>query len=1134
MNTSNRLITDYFNYSLTINKSDVINNTFTHSLDRTIRYPDNTFITRVDITLINNGKPIVNNITSSNVIIREDTQQQLQFPAGYYTLDQLFASINSIANISFMNYGEYYGHCHLGDPIDFSQAPEIQRILGFNNSIAEGISDHLVDITQGYELVNIYSSLIATTDQQKCPLATIRVEDAHENNSVTLYTEIPINSFYIQNIVYTFDNGHGIPFTPNCNVRINMTLNTFANVISDKANEAYNMITTINSSELNNGHYIKKLDSPIQFSADDTIIKRVSVLLDAKVFNIDTDQTVSIDRKKYTVPAGSYSAEALLALLNSFGDAVFYYIADGEDAFKVNIKNITSIDFTNAEQLQSVLGFAKAHETVIDTTFKYPVKDTKISFYYNDQNTSDAIYLEDGYYSEDAFFNHIQERFSHYNALKPVFIAKGEKYWELSSLNRFGFKGFSGQTENFKSNHFLKAMQYGQYSFGGLLTSMTIPRMTLCVKYFDLRNNLISSHQYVINSLVYSRSDIIKILKRALNNNSQDTIFMSNGETIYTNSNIKANLEIYFDDGSKHPLIEIPEISSTNSYTLPQIYYQRIPRISDNFHNGYRFSSTKVIEVDGLGDSIYMKSDFSFFVDIKDNLGVEESHQYTIPSGTYTMKEYCDHLITALNQNAKGQWSYTNTSRIYTFTRLSSLEVQAKFSGKGTHGPGIITGALLPPNYVSTFTIKQNKDTFYLDYITLPKDTPFTIQVLDVDSSPRSFSIPKGSYSISWLLENVRTLVRTTYQPIIDPECEINKFNLFLSYTQPTCVRIERNYKSFKFGGELFDKYIKSFQVTKDSSDSNFYRVIHYAYKFPSEAVIPAGYYNFEEYHEQIYNSFKNLYADYNSLKNLFTFTKNMDNNTNTYDVRINSGVKFTISNVYGIWGRTRNSKDWAYCRFHLEELPYYLQAPTEDLVLEVRRDATSTKTTRYQVDLPANNYKSQVEYITAVGNLIESVCASHFTLYYDTDYFVIHCDTPFIVSGSIADRLGISTNVFEPTAIVSYEDLAKIDVTKVKSESTLNITNNHENMLIYTTFTKGNYCFDRTFICNFRIENQEGKSYLRTNDLNIPVKTGSIDQIDYFLMQADGQTPFKFSGNLVISLELQNGNTEHGSLIFV
>ena len=250
--------------------------------------------------------------------------------------------------------------------------------------------------------------------------------------------------------------------------------------------------------------------------------------------------------------------------------------------------------------------------------------------------------------------------------------------------------------------------------------------------------------------------------------------------------------------------------------------------------------------------------------------------------------------------------------------------------------------------------------------------------------------------------------------------------------------------------------------------------------------------------------------------------------------IPINSGVKFTISNDYGIWGRTRNSKDWTYCRFHFEELPYYLQAPTEDLVLEVRRDATSTKTTRYQVDLPANNYKSQVEYITAVGNLIESVCASHFTLYYDTDYFVIHCDTPFIVSGSIADRLGISTNVFEPTAIVSYEDLAKIDVTKVKSESTLNITNNHENMLIYTTFTKGNYCFDRTFICNFRIENQEGKSYLRTNDLNIPVKTGSIDQIDYFLMQADGQTPFKFSGNLVISLELQNGNTEHGSLIFV
>lgn len=1119
MNTSKKLITDYFNYSLTINHSDIINNSYTHSLNRTIRYPDNTFITRVDITLINNGQPIVNNITSSNVIVRTDTQQQLQFPAGYYTLKQLFASINTIASISFLDQGEYFGHCELHDSIDFSQAPEIQRILGFNNSIATGISNNLVDITQGFEILNIYSSLIATTDQQKCPLATIRINDALDNNSVTTYTEIPINSFYIQNIVYTFDK------TPNCDIRINMTLNTFANVISDKANEAYNFTTNINSSELSNGHYLKKLDSPIQFSADDTIIKRVSVLLDAKVFNIDTDQTVSIDTRNYTVPAGSYSAEALLALLNSFGDAIFYYIADGEDAFKVNIKNVTSIDFTNAEQLQSVLGFAKTHETVIDTTFKFPVNDTKISFYYNDQNTSDAIYLEDGYYSEDAFFNHIRERFSHYNALKPVFIAKGEKYWELSSLNKFGFKDFPGQTNNFKSNHFLKAMQYGQYSFGGVLTSMTIPRMTLRVKYFDLRNDLISSHQYVINALVYSRSDIIKILKRALNNNTQDTIFMSDGETIYTTSNIKANLEIYFDDGTKHPLIEIPEISSSNIYTLPKIYYQRIPRISDNFHNGYRFSSTKVLEVDGLGETIYIKHDLPFYVNIKDNLGVEESHQYTISSGSYTMKEYCDHLITALNQNAKGQWSYTNTSRIYTFTRLSSLEVQVKFSGKGTHGPGIIEGALLPREYVSTFTIKQNKDTFYLEHITLPKDTPFTVQILNIDPSPRSFSIPKGTYSVGWLLDNVRSLVRTTYQPIIDPDCEINKFNLFLVYTLPTCVRLSKNYKPFKLGGELFDKYLKSFQVTYDS---NFYSIIYYAYKFPSEAVIPAGYYNYEEFKSTVYNSFVNLYKDYVALKDLITVGRDED------EVSFRNGVQFTVGGDRGIWGRTRNRGDWAYCRFHLEELPYYLQAPTENLVLEVRRNTTSTKTTRYQVDLPANNYKSQVEYITAVGNLIESVCASHFTLYYDTDNFVIHCHTSFIISGSIAERLGISTNVFQSTAMIPYEDLAKTDIPKVKSESTLNITNNHENMLIYTTFTKGNYCFDRTFICNFRIENQEGKSYLRTNDLNIPVKTGSIDQIDYFLMQADGQTPFKFSGNLVISLELQNGNTTHGSLEFI
>ena len=73
MQTNNRLITDYYNYSLTIDYENIKNNSYIDYLRRNVKYNENTFITKVDITLINRGAPIINNITTEQRVLNEET-----------------------------------------------------------------------------------------------------------------------------------------------------------------------------------------------------------------------------------------------------------------------------------------------------------------------------------------------------------------------------------------------------------------------------------------------------------------------------------------------------------------------------------------------------------------------------------------------------------------------------------------------------------------------------------------------------------------------------------------------------------------------------------------------------------------------------------------------------------------------------------------------------------------------------------------------------------------------------------------------------------------------------------------------------------------------------------------------------
>ena len=412
MQTNNRLITDYYNYSLTIDYENIKNNSYIDYLRRNVKYNENTFITKVDITLINRGAPIINNITTEQRVLNEETGETYTFPIGYYTLEELFAKLNTFCEISFFSYGEFFGRTKLETILNFTNAQELKKILGFINSpdIVSGISEDLVDITQGYEELRVYSSMIKTSDQQRCPLAVIRIDDPRSCNNFSTYCEIPINTYFLSSIVYTFENGFSQEFTPNCNIRINLSLNTFSTVTSDKVDTSYSLLSCINSGEVDSdGVYSKKLEQPIRFNSEDTFIRQTSILFDGKVYNLPEDQILKINGKRYIIPKGSYNSRELLAKLNSLCSSLFSFVTEGENAYMLKIEDFNTIDFSSAKGLASILGFTGNEYQSKEGGDKYQLITGENTFKLTVGHGIHYLDVQTGIYSESEFIRKLEK-----------------------------------------------------------------------------------------------------------------------------------------------------------------------------------------------------------------------------------------------------------------------------------------------------------------------------------------------------------------------------------------------------------------------------------------------------------------------------------------------------------------------------------------------------------------------------------------------------------------------------------------------------------------------------------------------------------------------------------------------------
>ena len=162
-----------------------------------------TVIYKIDVSIEENSQfsgsyddpaqSIINNIfTTQNLIVNN---QSITIPPGFYSLENLFAIINqqSIA-ISLIKNEENAYHTKTSTTFDFTNAREIQEILGFNKAVvsSESISTNPANITRGLNVIQLYSSI--TNSDTDIPIVTIKIDNPLESFHQSYETNINVKN----------------------------------------------------------------------------------------------------------------------------------------------------------------------------------------------------------------------------------------------------------------------------------------------------------------------------------------------------------------------------------------------------------------------------------------------------------------------------------------------------------------------------------------------------------------------------------------------------------------------------------------------------------------------------------------------------------------------------------------------------------------------------------------------------------------------------------------------------------------------------------------------------------------------------------------------------------------------------
>lgn len=391
-------------------------------------------IYKVDISIdVPSSHALFNNITEKQIVVVNGNSIIIE--SGFYTLPVLLSKLNSTGNnVSLITSESSAYHIQTHVNIDFASANEIRDIFGYaNNSVSSNtISDYPANITRGLNVVHLCSSIV--NSDADTPLATIKIEDPCVDFHQTIHTCVSLNCNNLSYIDVVFRNVSGESISLNAeNITVTMFIKCFEefdNLQSenDFSGSMFNLTTNIPC--LEDGKFDHKLDRPITLNRGKIV--NANFLINGKIKNLSSDQEVVINNVKYVIPAGSYSLQMLLAVLNSKSSAVFSYVQSGKDAYKLTVSNCNHLEFLTSE-LANMLGFGVGIVTGNEggNLIRYQLREDNCEFRLRLNGAQYGLFVVNGNYTEDEFFNALLNAIKKY--VPDCTMNKTEKYYEFKS-----------------------------------------------------------------------------------------------------------------------------------------------------------------------------------------------------------------------------------------------------------------------------------------------------------------------------------------------------------------------------------------------------------------------------------------------------------------------------------------------------------------------------------------------------------------------------------------------------------------------------------------------------------------------------------------------------------------------------
>ena len=706
--------------------------------DKDYEFPVNSFITDITVSIEpkNEGEPIFYNVEQTNCIQVRDSYshyQAIYIPKGCYELDQLTALLNDnlIAydvTIDIITSGENYGKAKITLLLDgvlpdikFELAPDIMRIYQFNSEYYKGtyISNNVVDITSGLQNLSIYSpivkaaieSVMHSKNNLLCTMQITNITGTNTQQFNNVFIPVQRYSSHTPFVVISTETNNRVTFNARMIIHMNVS------VIQPHL-KTDNVDDVIQTDLYNSMKLLFPVQSPEQtFDFTNTAIlppnsyiTRVTVLADAEISNITSDNVVVVDGQNLVFKHGTYDLDKFMSILAE-STATFNLIMSGENTYKMKIEDFQYMDFTNAQEVKNILGFT-------DDILR--CKSYKKVFTYTGSNTTMSITTAGKTFSKSIPAGKYTE--------KQFMDAMGQ--YIFGAISELYYMGYQDK-RHFYEYYVKRAFTINSTTLDGWFTTYNegAPRQPeqftvlqdTAVKV-QFQNGVYPVANGIIVAGTYSRESMMQALLQIINSTGANWEYY---KLAVRRPNTSAPTA-YITGIDRLPIMPSVVNAYTDKYSWSCVVW-RIPKL------GHAYVKPMQISMQGATSFFYLQNPLTIYY----GCGKGET-TFTIPRGRQHILTVLDGLVAAANSFTPNSWTYQQapTSGAYRVTYPADADFMI-YIKKGTNKlRGLLnTYFNIPtfpdshnPTFIFAHTFNEDFNTYtpYNDTDYIPKGTQFT------------------------------------------------------------------------------------------------------------------------------------------------------------------------------------------------------------------------------------------------------------------------------------------------------------------------------------------------------------------------------------------------------------------------